>query len=601
MCGIVGFTGKKPASKFLCDGLERLEYRGYDSVGIALSENNGFKVIKTSKRIEKLKSVVALENNQSKTGIGHTRWATHGAATKQNAHPHLSQDGKFAVVHNGIIENYADIKDELIRAGFTFKSDTDTEVIPMLLQKYYKGNLKKAVENTLKRLEGSYALAIICADSPETLIAARHFSPLLIGLGEEENTVASDITAFSSEIKNVIFLKDGETAFLTSEKYEIFDEKMKPVTPQITALGATDGVTQKEDYDHFMMKEIKEQPKVLAETIDCYIRNDSPVFHHLDPEELKEISNIQIIACGSAYHAGVVAKYYLEELLKIPVSANIASEYRYSAALADKATLAIAISQSGETADTIAAVTKAKEKGAKTISIVNVKSSTLTKITDYVLYTLAGPEIAVATTKGYTTQLAVLYILGLWLGRLKETLQKETAAEIVSEIKKLPQAVEEALKTEKTVKKTAKLLCESSPVFFIGRNIDYAVALEGSLKLKEISYIHSESYPAGELKHGTLSLIEKDTPVIALCGYKDLKSKTESNIKEAAARGGFIITLSPDIKSSTDIKIKTPQTHPLLCASTEIIPLQLLAYYTALYKGCDIDKPRNLAKSVTVE
>lgn len=601
MCGIVGFTGKENASPFLCKGLEKLEYRGYDSAGIALSVKGGFKVIKTSKRIEKLKSVVALEKSRSHTGIGHTRWATHGAATKQNAHPHLSEDGKFAVVHNGIIENYEILKEELISEGFTFKSQTDTEVIPMLLQKYYSGDIKEAVFKTIKRLEGSYALGILCSDCPDLLIAARFFSPLIIGLGENANTIASDITAFSSEINKIIPLKDGEIAFISHDKLEMMDSNFKSIEPVLLELRSEESSADKEDYDHYMMKEIKEQPKVIEDTINCYIRNNNAVFHHLNPDELTNINNIQIIACGSAYHAGMVAKYFFEEVLKIPVSADIASEYRYKKQIADRHTLAIAISQSGETADTIAAITKAKESGAKTLSVVNVKNSTLSKITDYVLYTLAGPEIAVATTKGYTTQLAVLYILGVWLAEIKKTVCEKEISDIISEIKRLPRIIEESMKTEKTLKKTAKTISEAQSVFFIGRNVDYAVALEGSLKLKEISYIHSESYPAGELKHGTLSLVEKDTPIIALCAFTRLKNKTESNIKEAAARGGNIIKFSPDIGTSTENDIKIPETHPLLCAMTEIVPLQLLAYYTALYKGCDIDKPRNLAKSVTVE
>ena len=601
MCGIVGFTGKKNASEFLCEGLEKLEYRGYDSAGVAFAQKGGFKILKTSKRIEKLKSVVCLEKVESSTGIGHTRWATHGAAIKQNAHPHLSQDGRFVVVHNGIIENYLSLKKELLRDGFEFKSETDTEVIPMLLQKYYKNDIKKALEKTLKRLEGSYGIALMCTDYPDTIIAARQFSPLIIGLGESENSIASDMTAFSSDIKNVIYLKDGQTAFLTPEKYEIFDSSMKPVSTEISAICNNGYSADKEDYDYFMMKEIKEQPKVIEETVNCYIRNGNPVFHHIEAESVKDIECIHIIACGSAYHAGVVAKYFFEELIKIPVSVDIASEYRYRTCLANKNTLAIAISQSGETADTIAAITKAKEKGAKTLSIVNVKNSSLTKITDYILYTLAGPEIAVATTKGYTTQLALLYILGVWIAKIKKSASDEELSNIIEEIKRLPQITQEALQTEKQMKKTAKLISSAESVFFIGRNIDYAVALEGSLKLKEISYIHSESYPAGELKHGTLALIEKDTPVIALTSYTRLKSKTESNIKEVAARGGLIISLGYGEDNNSKNEITVPKVHPLLCASAQIIPLQLLAYYTALYKGCDIDKPKNLAKSVTVE
>ena len=600
MCGIVGYLGKKNASEILCDGLKKLEYRGYDSAGIALLNGSGFRVLKTSKRIETLSKTVSLEKSQSKIGIGHTRWATHGEANKQNAHPHLSEDGKFAVVHNGIIENYLSLKEELLKEGFKLKSETDTEVIPMLLQKYYKKDIKEAVKKTLKRLEGSYALAILCSDYPDMIIAARQFSPIIIGLSETEKAVASDITAFPEDINNVIYLKDGQVSFLSSEKCEVFDSSMKSVTPEISAFIGNKYFADKEEYEHFMMKEIREQPRVIEETVNCYIRKDKPVFHHIDPEIMKNINKIHIIACGSAYHAGVVAKYFFEEIIGMPVSVDIASEYRYRTCLADGKTLAIAISQSGETADTIAAITRAKENGAKTLSIVNVKNSSLTKITDYVVYTLAGTEIAVATTKGYTTQLTLLYILGLWIGKIRNAVSEEVLSELIGEIKRLPEITFEALKKEKEIKKTAKILSSSQSVFFMGRNMDYAVALEGSLKLKEISYIHCESYAAGELKHGTLALIEKGTPVIALTSYEELKSKTESNIKEVAARGGFIIN-SGYGNSIGDIQIIVPKVHPLLSASAQIVPLQLLAYYTALYKDCDIDKPKNLAKSVTVE
>lgn len=600
MCGIVGYLGKKNASEILCDGLKKLEYRGYDSAGIALLNGSGFRVLKTSKRIETLSKTVSLEKSQSKIGIGHTRWATHGEANKQNAHPHLSEDGKFAVVHNGIIENYLSLKEELLKEGFKLKSETDTEVIPMLLQKYYKKDIKEAVKKTLKRLEGSYALAILCSDYPDMIIAARQFSPIIIGLSETEKAVASDITAFPEDINNVIYLKDGQVSFLSSEKCEVFDSSMKSVTPEITPFVKGEYFGDKEEYEHFMMKEIREQPRVIEETVKCYVRNDKPVFHHIDPEIMKNINKIHIIACGSAYHAGVVAKYFFEEIIGMPVSVDIASEYRYRTCLADGETLAIAISQSGETADTIAAITRAKENGAKTLSIVNVKNSSLTKITDYVVYTLAGPEIAVATTKGYTTQLTLLYILGLWIGKIRNSVSEEVLSELIGEIKRLPEITFEALKKEKEIKKTAKILSSSQSVFFMGRNMDYAVALEGSLKLKEISYSHCETYAAGELKHGTLALIEKGTPVIALTSYEELKSKTESNIKEVAARGGFIIN-SGYGNSIGDIQIIVPKVHPLLSASAQIVPLQLLAYYTALYKDCDIDKPKNLAKSVTVE
>ncbi len=601
MCGIVGFTGNRPALEFICKGLKKLEYRGYDSAGLAVPVKNEIKVIKTCNRVEALNKEASKSDFTANCSIGHTRWATHGAPEKRNAHPHLSSDCKWAVVHNGIIENYMTLKTELEAEGYTFKSETDTEVVPMLLQKYYNGDLKEAVFETAQRLEGSFALLILCADFPDTLSALKNFSPLIIGMGEGENYVASDVTAFPFEVGNGIILEDGQTAFIKSNSISVYDSQRQSVSPKLSSVQGFEETDGKQEYKHYMMKEIKEQPDALRDTIDCYIRNGMPVFHHLDSENLKNISGIEIIACGSAYHVGEAVKYYTEALLGIPCRTHIASEYRYKRCLADENTLAIAISQSGETADTIAAITKAKENGAKTLSVVNVKNSSITRITDYTLYTVAGPEIAVATTKAYSTQLALLYILGLWIGEVKGILGKEEIGEMCREIERLPEAVEKAFESEKTIKKTAKLLVNAESVFFIGRNIDYAVSLEGSLKLKEISYIQSHSYPAGELKHGTLSLIEKGTPVIALCGYSELRAKTESNIKEAAARGGMIIKLSADIGEESEREIRVPEVHPLLTASAEVVPLQLLAYYTALYKGCDIDKPRNLAKSVTVE
>ncbi len=601
MCGIVGFTGNRPALEFICKGLKKLEYRGYDSAGLAVPVKNEIKVIKTCNRVESLNKEAAQSGFSSYCSIGHTRWATHGAPEKKNAHPHLSGDGKFAVVHNGIIENYMTLKNELEAEGYTFKSQTDTEVVPMLLQKYYKGDLKEAVFETAQRLEGSFALLILCSDFPDTLSAVKNFSPLIIGMGKEENYVASDVTAIPPDVLNGIALEDGQTAFIKPEGISVYDSNKNPVSPNLISVQGFEQTDGRQEYKHYMMKEIKEQPDAIKDTINCYIRNGMPVFHYLNSENLKSINEIEIIACGSAYHVGEAVKYYIEALLGIPCRTHIASEYRYKRCLANENTLSIAISQSGETADTVAAITKAKENGAETLSVVNVRSSSITRITDYTLYTVAGPEIAVATTKAYSTQLVLLYILGLWIGEVKGILGKEEVREMCREIERLPDAVRKAFESEKTVKKTAKLLKGAESVFFIGRNIDYAVALEGSLKLKEISYIQSHGYPAGELKHGTLSLIEEGTPVIALCGYSELRTKTESNIKEASARGGLIIKLTPDIGEENEREIRIPEVHPLLMASAEVVPLQLLAYYTALYKGCDIDKPRNLAKSVTVE
>lgn len=604
MCGIVGFTGKKNAARFLTDGLERLEYRGYDSAGIALL-NKKFEVFKTDKRVKSLENSLP-ENIISKTGIGHTRWATHGAPTVANAHPHISQNGKFAVVHNGIIENYASLKQELENNGVVFSSETDTEVIPQLLEKYYTGSLKETVSRVLERLEGSYALGILCEDFPDTLIAAKQFSPLIIGLADDCNMIASDICAIIPHTKKALYLEDGDTAFITPEKVEILN-RGNAAQRKLTTLDFTVESAQKEGFDHFMLKEIHEQPDAVRRTLEGRIKDGEVCFDtlNLNTEQLKKISRIQIVACGSAYHAGMVGKYVLEECLRIPVDVDIASEFRYRNPIVNKNTLTIVISQSGETADTLAAALQAKKQSSYILAIVNVVASSIAKAADGVIYTYAGPEIAVATTKGYSTQLVQLYLLALMFAKKLKTMSDERISEALESLKKLPEAIETALAEAENIKKLAQSAKDSKSVFFIGRNLDYAVALEGSLKLKEISYIHSEAYPAGELKHGTIALIEEKTQVIALCGYERLAEKMLSNIKEVRARGANVTACIQDenspIKNEVQSVIITPKTDPLFIASTEVIPFQLYAYYTALVKGCDIDKPRNLAKSVTVE
>ncbi len=606
MCGIVGFTGKSNALPFLLDGLERLEYRGYDSAGIAVFEDRGFKLFKTVSRIKTLKTNTQNgADSNSRAGIGHTRWATHGEPSLENAHPHLSSDCKFAVVHNGIIENFASLKAELISDGFQFKSQTDTEVVPFLLQKYYKGNLKECISAVTNRLEGSYALGIICEDYPELLVAVKQFSPLIIGLGEGFNAIASDVTAVVSHTKNVVYLEDGQTAFITPCSIEIQDTYGNKIRPVKSVITWDVSAAQKDGYSHFMMKEIKEQPTAVAKTLESRIFGREIVFEglKLDTEKLKKIKRIQIIACGSAYHAGIVGKYVFEELLRIPVEVDLASEYRYRNPIADSSTLAIIISQSGETADTLAALREAKKHGAHLLSIVNVVGSSIAKASHDVIYTYAGPEIAVATTKGYSTQLSVIYLLAIWSAR-RLKINTERAERLFDELLKLPQKITEVLKTESRIKELANRTETPKSLFFIGRNIDYAVALEASLKLKEISYIHSEAYAAGELKHGTISLLEKGKTVIALCGYTELAGKMQSNIKEVTARGAKVLACVPE-RLTNNFKgfelIPLPETDPLALASVEIIPFQLFAYYTALKCGCDIDKPRNLAKSVTVE
>ena len=608
MCGIVGFSGKINAMNFLVEGLEKLEYRGYDSAGISVLTENKFETYKTVKRIETLSKEIKKDKNlYSALGIGHTRWATHGEPSILNSHPHLSNDGKFAVVHNGIIENYAELKKELLSDGFDFKSDTDTEVVPMLLQKYYKGDIKSAVSTAVKRLKGSFALGIICTDFPDTMITAKRFSPLIIGIGEGFNMIASDVTALVSHTKSVIYIEDGETAFLTPNSVEIFDASGAMTNKRISVIDWDISSAQKGGYEHFMMKEIMEQPDCIQKTLESYTKQDKVELGNIKirDQKLKEINKIEIVACGSAYHAGMVGKYVLEELLRIPVNVDLASEFRYRNPVIDENSLTIAVSQSGETADTLAAIKEAKKCGSHTVAIVNVVGSSIAKAADDVLFTRAGPEIAVATTKGYSTQLIVLYLFGIWAAEKLSTAKTERLDELLAELQLIPQKIVGILNQKEEINKLSYELKNPQSVFFIGRNIDYAVSLEASLKLKEISYIHSESYAAGELKHGTISLIEEDTPVVALCGYKKVIDKTLSNIKEVVSRGARVLAcVTSDNMGLFDPKIRLlsiPETDPMLLASLEVIPFQLLSYYVALHRGCDIDKPRNLAKSVTVE
>jgi len=599
MCGIVGFIGKTNSTDFLIKGLKKLEYRGYDSAGITVL-GDGFTTIKTVNRIEGLKSKASLIDG--KIGIGHTRWATHGRVNTENAHPHLSNKKEFACVHNGIIENYTELKEELLADNFTFLSDTDTEVIPNLLEKNYRCDLKSAVFNTLSRLTGAYALGIICSHFPDILIAAKNSSPLIIGLGKNENYIASDISALKSKTDKVIYLKDGQVAFITNESVTLYNSDKTEATPEITTIKSDYTDTEKGDFPHFMLKEIYEQPNVLKRLFAHYIK-DGEIYIDSLSADIKKFDKIDIVACGSAYHAGLAAKYFFEAFLKKQINVDYASEYRYKESLADSRTLTIAISQSGETADTIKAAEKARKNGSYTLSIVNTEQSTLSRISDCVLYTLAGEEISVATTKGYLSQVALLYILGLFFAKRLCNVSHSKISLIKSELLNTPQKIEAILQNTEIIKQTAQKIKDSDSVFFIGRGIDYAVSLEAALKLKEISYIHAESYPAGELKHGSIALLEEGTKVIALLGNKRLCSKTISNIKEAAARGGYIIAVNNDanIKAPQNLTIPFPECEDITVPLTEIIPLQLLAYYTALYKGCDIDKPRNLAKSVTVE
>ena len=607
MCGIVGFTGALPAAPILLEGLKKLEYRGYDSAGIAVMNDAAISVNKVTGRIanlcEKTDDGKAVPGTN---GIGHTRWATHGAPTSENAHPHLSNDGRFAVVHNGIIENYITLREELIAEGYHFDSETDTEVVVHLIEKYYKGSVRDALIKTTNRLRGSYALGVICTNNPGVIYAARESSPLIIGVGIEENYFASDVTALVSHTKNVIYLEDGEFAKISAGRIQIFDCLGKEIEKKVVRIMWDVQAAEKGGYEHFMMKEIKEQPAAVKATIAPRIKDGRIDFEELDisADKLKSIRKIMITACGSAYYAGCAGKYALEKLSKIPVELELASELRYSEPIIDEHTLLIVISQSGETADTIAAMKECKEKGATVIAVVNVVGSTVSKLADYTVYTWAGPEIAVATTKGYTTQVTVLYLLSIFFADKLGYIGSEYDGYIKC-VQSLPRFVQQAIDMNSSIPTLAKKYHKSKALFFIGRNTDYATSLEGALKMKEISYLHSEAYAAGELKHGTIALIEEHQPVIALCCNKNIMEKTLSNIVEVKARGAEVLALTfrdnEKIVSVADDLLFIPEINPIFSGAVEIVPLQLLAYYVAKENGCDIDKPKNLAKSVTVE
>ena len=609
MCGIVGFTGARQAGPILLEGLRRLEYRGYDSAGVAVQDDGGqIRAVKASGRLEHLCTMTREGAAVPGTcGIGHTRWATHGAPTTMNAHPHLSNDGRFAIVHNGIIENYAELREELKARGFVFHSETDTEVVVHLLDMYYDGDLKKAVIRTTARLEGSYSLGVLCAEKPGELIAVKCASPLVLGVGAGENFFASDITALLPYTRTVVELEDGEFADLTPEGMHFFDSAGKEIQKTPTRVVWSMEAAEKGGYEHFMLKEIMEQPRALKATIEPRIREGRIQLEGfaLTKEELQGIRRVVITACGSAYHAGCVGRYVMEELTRIPVEVDIASELRYRHPIIDEHTLVIVISQSGETADTIAALKECKNLGARTLAIVNVVGSTVAKLAHSVLYTWAGPEIAVATTKGYTTQLAVLTLLAVYIAGELGRLDEARYARLVEGIAALPERSQRAIDLNRRMETLAQKYHSTDSLFFIGRNLDYAVAMEASLKLKEISYIHSEAYAAGELKHGTIALIDQGRLVVALACHTALFDKLMSNVKEVKARGARVLGVVQEgehrIFAEADDALLVPQTDPLLLPIPEIIPLQLFAYYVAKAKGCDIDKPKNLAKSVTVE
>ena len=605
MCGIVGYTGNQSAAPLLLEGLKKLEYRGYDSAGIAVTEDHSIHISKVTGRIANLcEKTKDGRLTPGTTGIGHTRWATHGAPTEPNAHPHASNDGRFAVVHNGIIENYVELRQELTREGYRFESETDTEVIVHLVEMYYAGDFKKAVMKASNRLRGSYAMGIVCADEPERIFVVREASPLILGVGIGENYFASDVTAMVAYTRNVIYLEDGEFAELTPDFIRIYDCSGREISKPVSRITWDIQAAEKGGYEHFMLKEIMEQPRAAKATITPRIQGGEVVLEGLELD-LTGIQKILITACGSAYYAGCAGKYTIEKLCHLPVQTELASELRYSDPLVDEHTLLIVLSQSGETADTIAAMKECRSRGAKILAIVNVVGSTIAKLADCTLYTWAGPEIAVATTKGYTTQLLVLYLFALYVAKRRNTLEPGQYRRLIGELKGLPKLMQQALDMNPRIPRLAKKYHKAQSMFFIGRNTDYAVALEGALKMKEISYIHAESYAAGELKHGTIALIQEKQPVIALCCNPSVTEKTMSNIVEVKARGAEVLAVAErgnqKIVSLADDMIYVPKVDTLLAACVEIIPLQLLAYYVARENGCDIDKPKNLAKSVTVE
>ena len=608
MCGIVGFTGKQNAAPILLEGLKKLEYRGYDSAGIAVAQDGVISVSKVSGRIANL----CEKTEDGKTlpgfsGIGHTRWATHGAPTDANAHPHMSCDGRFSVVHNGIIENYMALREELTANGYTFSSQTDTEVIVHLIEMYYRGDFKEAVMRATSRLTGSYALGVLCADCPGKIIAVREASPLILGIGVGENFFASDVTALVAYTRNALYLDDGEFAELTSESITVYDCTGAVIHKPVSRITWSIEAAEKGGYEHFMLKEIMEQPRAVKAALAPRVHENHVQLDDFSftADELRSIRKIVITACGSAYYAGCAGKYAIEKLCHIPVDVQLASELRYGDPQIDSDTLLIVLSQSGETADTIAAMKECQSLGARTLAIVNVVGSTIAKLADHTLYTWAGPEIAVATTKGYTTQLSVLYLFAVYAAHTMELLPEQEYVRLIGELQAIPQKIQQALDMNAALPQLAKKYNAGHSVFYIGRNTDYAVALEGALKMKEISYIHAEAYAAGELKHGTIALIDEGQSVIAICCNSRIAEKTMSNIVEVKARGARVLALAVKgnraVLAQADDVIYIPELDPLFQAVVEIVPLQLLAYYVAKENGCDIDKPKNLAKSVTVE
>ena len=608
MCGIVGYVGEKKAAPILLDGLSKLEYRGYDSAGIAVFNGEKINMTKAKGRLKVLEEMTHGGATMPGTlGIGHTRWATHGEPSDANAHPHLNKEGSIAVVHNGIIENYLKLKKKLTGKGYQFISDTDTEVIAHLLDYYYDGNPLRAITKIMHRMEGSYALGIIFKDHPEELYAVRKDSPLIVGHTEGGSIIASDVPAVLKYTRDVYFIENEEIVRMNKDSMEFFNVDQEPIEKEPTHIEWDVDAAEKGGYEHFMLKEMYEQPKAISDTFSPRIKRNEIVIEELgmSDEEIRGIRKIMIVACGSAYHAGVTGKYVMEGMARIPVEVDLASEFRYRDPILEEGTLVIVISQSGETADSLAALRESQSRGAKVLGIVNVVGSSIAREADNVMYTWAGPEIAVATTKAYSCQLIALYLLALKFAAVREKISDEEMADYIEDIKRLPDQVELLLNNKNKIQKFANRYLAARDVFFIGRGVDYAISLEGSLKLKEISYIHSEAYAAGELKHGTISLIEEGTLVAAVLTQEELYKKMISNVVEVRTRGAFVLAVTnegnDEVERAADYVIYIPETNRFFTNSLAIIPLQLFGYYISVGRGCDVDKPRNLAKSVTVE
>ena len=609
MCGIVGYVGDRQAAEFLLDGLSKLEYRGYDSAGIAVYEGGAIRVEKSVGRLAALREQIKGRVPVGTLGIGHTRWATHGRPSDVNAHPHTDCHKNFAIVHNGIIENYLSLKEELIAKGHVFQSETDTEVVVHLLEDVYAGDFVAAVREVLRRIEGSYALAFMSREHPDMLICTKQDNPLIIGLGDGENFIASDIPAIIARTRRTYILGDGELAVVRKDSVAVTNRAGQPVTKKVFEVTWNAEAAEKGGYEHFMLKEIHEQPKAVRDTMSQRITSDKKAisFEELawDAAYLNSFNKIYIVACGTAYHAGLVGKYYIEKLARVLVEVDVASEFRYRDPIVDERTLLIVVSQSGETSDTLAALKESKRRGAKTLAITNVVGSSIAREADQVVYTWAGPEIAVASTKAYTTQLVLFFMLALYMAEIKGTIAPARTAALVAQLHEIPSQVSEILSDVEPIKTFAKQYGFNEDVFYIGRGLDYSVSLEGALKLKEISYIHAEAYAAGELKHGTLALIVEGVPVIALATQRNVYEKTLSNIKEVKARDAVVIGIAAvgdmELQKYVDHVIYVPATDEFIMPILSVIPLQLLSYYAAITRGCDVDKPRNLAKSVTVE